>query len=302
MEKTYDFTACRLCPRVCGANRLQGAGFCGAGDKMQIARAALHFWEEPCISGAEGSGTIFFSGCTLGCVFCQNGEISRRKSQKPLLGKVVSKEELQKIAFSLKAQGANNINLVTPCHFAPLVRAALLPIKEQLNIPIVVNTGGYDSPRQLSFFEGLADIYLPDFKFLWAQSAKDYAHAPDYPQVCLAAIVEMVRQVGAPRFDERGMLQRGVIVRHLILPGKRKESMEILRTLRAQFGPDDLLLSLMSQYAPMPGVPKELDRKITTFEYQSVMRLAEELSFAGYFQDRASASTDYIPPFDLTGT
>lgn len=285
---------CTLCPRRCGADRTKGPGFCGAGEKMKIARAALHFYEEPCISGKEGSGTIFFSGCPLGCVFCQNTEISHGKK-----GREITEKELQDFAFSLKKQGANNINLVTPCHFAPQIRSALLPIKNELQLPIAVNTGGYDSLLQLSFFEGLADIYMPDFKFLYEDGAKTYANAPNYKDVCLAAILEMQRQVGPPRFDDRGMLQKGVIVRHLILPGRRKESIEILKTLHSHLGSDQILLSLMSQYTPMKGVPKELDRTITTFEYNSVMKVAEELGFKGYFQQRSSATAEYIPEFDL---
>jgi putative pyruvate formate lyase activating enzyme len=290
---SVNFEKCTLCPRKCGADRKKGVGLCGAGEKIKIARAALHFYEEPCISGKEGSGTVFFSGCPLGCVFCQNAEISSRRK-----GREISKEEFQGYVFSLKEQGANNVNLVTPCHFAPQIRDALLPIKEALGIPIAVNTGSYDTPLQLSFFEGLADIYMPDFKFQ-KESGASLAKAPDYPEIALSAITEMVRQVGRPVFDDRGMLKKGVIVRHLVLPGKRKESMEILRLLRERFSPDDLLLSLMSQYTPMPGVPKELDRTVTSFEYDSVMRVAEELGFEGFFQQRSSAGTKYIPEFDL---
>ena len=287
---------CTLCPRHCGADRTKTEGLCGGGEKMKVARAALHFYEEPCISGKEGSGTVFFSGCPLGCVFCQNGQISRRHE-----GRVIAGEDLVRIAFSLKKQGANNLNLVTPCHFAPQIKDALLPVKEALALPIAINTGSYDTLRQLSFFEGLADIYMPDFKFLYPESGAHCANAPDYPEICLAAIGEMLRQVGAPQYDDRGMLRRGVIVRHLVLPGRRRESMEILRTIKEHFGSEGLLLSLMSQYAPMEGVPKDLDRRVTTFEYESVKKVAEELGFKGYFQYRSSASKDYIPAFDLTG-
>ena len=293
---TYNPGHCTLCPRKCGVNRKNALGFCGGGDKMKVARAALHLWEEPCISGKEGSGTVFFSGCTLSCLFCQNHEISHKR-----FGKEITEKELAAIAFDLKKQGANNINLVTPDHYAPQIRDALLPVKKELALPIAVNTGSYLSPLQLSHFEGLADIYMPDFKFFTSESGKRYANAPDYAEVCLNALEEMVRQVGSPVFDERGMLQKGVIVRHLILPGCRKESIAILEKLKERFSPDELLLSLMSQYTPIPGVPKDLDRRVTTFEYQSVLKVAEGLGFRGYFQDRASASAEYTPAFDLTG-
>lgn len=293
---TFNMKNCTLCPRRCGADRRKRPGLCGGGEKMKVARAALHFYEEPCISGKEGSGTVFFSGCPLGCVFCQNGQISRRHE-----GREIEGEDLVRIAFSLKKQGANNLNLVTPCHFAPQIRDALLPVKEALALPVAINTGSYDTLLQLSFFEGLADIYMPDFKFLNPETAAHCAKAPDYPEICLAAIGEMLRQVGAPQYDDRGMLRRGVIVRHLVLPGRRRESMEILRTIKERFGSERLLLSLMSQYAPMEGVPKDLDRRVTTFEYESVKEVAEELGFKGYFQHRSSASKDYIPAFDLTG-
>lgn len=307
-SSSYDFRNCTLCPRACGANRLAREGFCGVGAELKIARAALHFWEEPCISGKEGSGAIFFSGCPLGCVFCQNREIRSGK-----VGKNVSVERLREICFELKAQGANNINLVTPMHFAPQIREALLPIKKELALPIVVNTGGYDSAMQLDFFKGLADIWLPDFKFFGREESAAFASAPDYAEVCIAALVQMFRQVGKPSFDRRGMLQKGVMVRHLILPSKRKDSIAILKCLSSLFRKDEILLSLMSQYSPMPNAavgqhpqsaPNALEclrRRITTFEQQSVAAVARELDFEGYTQERSSASADFIPPFDLTG-
>lgn len=292
----YNFEHCILCPRACGANRISGKGLCGVGADLKIARAALHFWEEPCISGKKGSGTIFFSGCPLGCVFCQNQDI--RSGEK---GKTVSVERLQEICFELKTLGAHNINLVTPMHFAPQLRAALLPVKKELALPVVVNTGGYDSTAQLSFFEGLADIWLPDFKFFGREDGKFFAAAPDYAEVCTKALSEMFRQVGKPVFDSDGILQKGVMVRHLILPSKRKESIRVLYRLRELFKKDEILLSLMSQYSPMPGAEGFLQRRITTFEQQSVQSIAEELDFEGYFQKRSAASNMYIPPFDLTG-
>lgn len=295
MTESYDFSECRLCPRRCGADRTKGRGLCGVGQSLKIARAALHFWEEPCISGAEGSGTIFFSGCPLRCVFCQNREINGGKGQE------ISARRLQEICFELKAKGANNINLVTPTHFAPQLREALLPIKKELHLPVVVNTGGYDTPEQLGFFEGLADIYLPDFKFGTPEEGAEFAHAPDYERVAEAALSEMHRQVGNPVFDRRGMLQKGVLVRHLILPSRRKESLAALKRLGELFRKEEILLSVMSQFSPLPGAEPPLHRRITTFEQQSVTSFAEELGFEGYFQERSSASEEYIPPFDLSG-
>ena len=292
----YDFKNCTLCPRACGADRETGVGFCGVSEKIKIARAALHMWEEPCISGKNGSGTIFFSGCPLHCVFCQNDVISCGDR-----GKEISEERLRQICFELKSKGAHNINLVTPMHFAPRIRAALLPIKKELALPIVVNTGGYDSLKQLSCFEGLADIYLPDFKFSSPDLAALASHAPDYPQVCEEALVEMLRQVGPPVFDSQGILQKGLVIRHLILPSHRKDSIAALYRLAALFSPDQFLISLMSQFSPRQDAAPPFHRSITTFEQQSVLQIAKDLGFVGYFQDRASASNDYIPPFDLTG-
>ena len=296
MMRTYDFSKCTLCPRACGANRLTGRGICGAGAEIKIARAALHFWEEPCLSGTKGAGTVFFSGCPLHCIYCQNAEISGAGQ-----GIEVSAERFREICFELKAAGAHNLDLVTPTHFAPQVREALEPVKQALGLPIVVNTGGYDSMEQLSFFDGLADIYLPDFKYGSAADAAAFSHASDYPQVAERALREMVRQVGKPVFDGEGLLRSGVIVRHLILPGRRKESLEALRRLRETFSPGEILLSVMSQYCPMPGAQPPLDRKITTFEAKSVCDYAASLGFDGWFQDRASAIKEYIPTFDGTG-
>ena len=295
IKRSYDFTHCTLCPRACKANREEGRGICGVGKELKIARAALNFWEEPCISGKEGSGTVFFSGCPLHCVFCQNREISGGEK-----GKEISKERFVKICFELKAAGANNINLVTPMHYAPQIREALLPIKKDLGLPIVVNTGGYDTEEQIASFEGLADIWLPDFKFTAATGEK-YAHAENYEEVAEKALKLMSKQVGKPVFDERGMLKSGMIVRHLILPGERKESIKALETLGRMFDKDEILLSVMSQYSPMPGSTGNLTRRITTFEQQTVTAVAERLGFEGYFQERSSASEEYIPPFDLTG-
>ena len=216
-------SGCTLCPRMCEADRENGkTGFCGETGEIRAARAALHMWEEPCISGKEGSGTVFFTGCTLRCVFCQNHEIAGSK-----VGKVISEERLAEIFLELQGKGANNINLVTPTHFVPQIIRALQSAKKQgMYLPVVYNTGGYERVETLKMLDGLVDIYLPDFKYLNTDHAKKYSMAEDYPEVAKAALAEMVRQAGKPVFDERGMMKRGVIVRHLLLPGCLAEGKE----------------------------------------------------------------------------
>jgi len=296
MIKDFDFKCCRLCPRGCGSNRTVSSGFCGVGDKLKIARAALHFGEEPCISGESGSGTIFFSGCPLHCVFCQNGNISRE-----CFGAEITSDRLVQICFELKAKGAANINLVTPMHFAPLIRKSLLSVKKELAIPIVVNTGGYDSVETLKYFEGLAGIYLPDFKYASNDTAKKYSQAPNYPEIASAAVKEMLSQTGRPVFDDKGMLKSGVVIRLLVLPGERKDCISVLNIISGLFDPEDIVLSIMSQYTPQKEATGNLARKITEFEYQSVVDEALRLGFSGYMQKRSSASSEYTPDFDLTG-
>lgn len=288
--------SCTLCPRNCGVDRQNKLGFCGVSDTLTLSRAALHHWEEPCISGKGGSGAIFFSGCSLGCVFCQNHIISRGKT-----GTTVKIERMREICFSLKEQGAENINLVTPLHFTPQLLDAILPIKKELVLPIVCNTGGYDKVETLEIAEELFDCYLPDFKFADPDLAARYAHAENYPAVASKAIGEMVRQKGGPKLDARGMLRSGVVVRHLILPGSRKDSIRVLDTLHDLVGSENILLSLMSQYTPQPGALPPLSRKVTEFEYKSVLEHALKLGFKGYMQDRTSASSDFTPAFDGTG-
>ena len=267
------------------------------GSGITVARAALHMWEEPCISGERGSGTIFFSGCSLGCVFCQNIQISRGG-----VGVEISEQRLQQICFELKDKGAHNINLVTPSHFADRIRAALMPIKKELDLPIVCNTGGYDSPEVLECFKGLVDIYLPDYKYGLEDTAKRLSRAQDYPAVAIKALRTMHEQVGAPQFDEKGMMKKGVIVRHLCLPGERKSSVEAIRTLGENFSRESILLSLMRQYTPISGMEGALARRLTSFEYESVKKVAQEYGFEGYYQSSESASESYIPSFDLVGT
>ena len=287
---------CHMCPRECGTSRDKSAlGFCRAPNEYLICRAALHMWEEPPISGKNGSGTIFFGGCNLGCVYCQNRAISR--GQK---GQLMREHELEREILKLCELGAHNINFVTPTHYTLPLAALLERIKPRLPIPVVWNTGGYESIDTLRALDGLVDIYLPDFKYHSPALAKKYSHAEDYPEVAKSAIAEMYRQRGAVRFDKDGMLQSGVIVRHLVLPSHRADSIKVLESLADLLPVCDVRLSLMSQYTPdfvdKDAYP-ELNRRVTSFEYQSVLSVAETLGFEGYFQGRSSATSDYTPDF-----
>ncbi len=294
MEKNY-YINCTLCPRECGADRMsEPPGFCYASDKMRIAKTMLHMWEEPPVSGTRGSGAIFFCGCSLGCVFCQNKKISRGGEA----GQCVSAAELADIMLSLEEVGAHNINLVTPMHFAPSVVKALEIAKPRLSIPVVCNTGGYDKVRTLRMLSGLVDIYLPDFKYFSCELSGEYSAASDYFEVASAAISEMYRQVGAYR-EQSGLAKRGLIVRHLVLPGAREDSKKVLDALLELVPIKDIRLSLMGQYTPdfYDGEEKALKRRITTFEYNSVLEYAIALGFDGFFQERSSADKRYTPEF-----
>ena len=291
---------CRLCPRDCNAKRTSetGGGFCGMGVLPSLARAALHFWEEPCISGTRGSGTVFFTGCTLQCVFCQNAEISTSSFH----GKTVTPEQLSGIFRNLVEQGAHNINLVNPTHFVTAIVEALR--FRPLPVPVVYNSGGYESVKTLRMLEGLVDIYLPDCKYGNPEIAKRYSNAADYEEVALAAIGEMVRQRGAPVFDADGMLQSGVLVRHLILPGNTKNSIRVLDRLRERFG-EKILVSLLAQYLPCGRVDAahfpEINRRITKRELEKVEDYLFASGLDGYVQERESAQQTYIPKFDFDG-
>ena len=293
--------ACRLCPRECDVNRLKGKkGFCGVDAKVMVARAALHMWEEPCISGKEGSGAVFFSGCSLGCGFCQNRRISRGQS-----GKQITIEHLVDIFLNLQEQKANNINLVTAGQFLPQVAEALKRAKARgLHIPVVYNSSGYEKTEMLNMLDGLVDIYLPDFKYMDPELAGKYSHAKDYPQVAELALEEMVRQTGMPEFDSRGMMKRGVIVRHLLLPGHVKNSKNVLKYLYKTYG-DKIYISMMNQYTPMPGIEKRfknLGRTITQKEYDEVVDYAIDLGVEnGFIQEGETAKESFIPQFDDTG-
>ena len=290
---------CYLCPRLCGADREAGEyGFCGQGAQMRVARADLHMFEEPPISATRGSGTVFFSGCSLRCVFCQNKAISRAKGND--IGREVSVSELCEIFFSLKEKGAHNINLVTPTHFADKIAEALLRVKSELAIPVVYNSSGYERVETLKTLEGLVDIYMPDFKYGSSECAALYSSASDYVEVASSAISEMFRQTVEPVFSPDGLLLRGTLVRHLVLPSHRKDSMSVLDKLASIVPPDKILISVMSQYTPEFALDcpyKELHRRVTSFEYNSVVEYAAKLGFTGFTQSRASASSVYTPDF-----
>lgn len=289
---------CKLCPRNCGIDRTVSRGFCKAGDSIKIARAALHFWEEPCISGKNGSGTIFFSHCNLVCAYCQN-----RKISKGGFGKEISCEKLGDIFLALEDKGAHNINLVTPTPYVPLIIKALDAVRHRLTIPIVYNCGGYEKPEIIKILDDYVDIYLTDCKYYSNELSAKYSAAADYCYFAFSSLCEMIKTKGAPVFRD-DIIQKGVIVRHLVLPSCRKDSMEILKKLRENFEPSDFVLSLMSQYFPPCTLEKfpELSRKITSFEYNSVTDFALELGFDGaYIQSRESANDDFVPDFNLNG-
>ena len=290
---------CNLCPRQCGANRNIEKGRCGCGGKIKAARAALHLWEEPCISGSRGSGTVFFSGCTLKCCYCQNHQISHG-----IFGKEISEERLAEIFLELQEQGAHNINLVSATPYTPWICKALELARPALHIPVVFNCGGYERAETIRALEGYVDVYLPDIKYFSSELSQRYSDAADYFEVTSQAVQEMISQTGGPQYDSEGMLQKGVIIRHLVLPGARRDSMAILQWIAAHLPKDRFLLSLMSQYTPTANTKAfpEIDRRITSLEYESVVAEAVCLGLTGGFmQQRSSASEVFIPPFDLEG-
>lgn len=291
---------CILCPRNCGINRDCGSkGFCGESSSVRIARAALHFWEEPVISGDNGSGAVFFTGCNLKCIFCQNASIAASE-----VGKEVSIETLAEIFLKLQGEGANNINLVTASHYVPQVAESIrIARKLGLEIPIVYNTSSYEKPETLRLLDGLVDIYLPDFKYMDAKLAKAYSKAEGYPEVAQAAIAEMYRQAGKPAFDDAGFMRKGVIVRHLVMPGAVGNAKAVIDYLYGTYG-DNIYISLMNQYTPMKEFAEypELNRKVTKREYEKVIRYALDLGVENAFiQEGETAKESFIPAFDLTG-
>ncbi len=291
---TYNH--CTLCPRACGVNREQGQkGFCRSTDEIVIARAAAHYWEEPVISGSFGSGAVFFSGCTLGCAFCQNTKISHEHFGTP-----VTTARLREIFENLVDEGCQNINLVTPTHYLPSILPALTP---KLPVPVVYNCGGYETVETLKQLEGLVDIYLPDFKYSNNILAKKLSNAPHYYETAAGAILEMYRQTGPYRIEDEQMVS-GVLLRHLILPGQIDNSLGVLDWVADHFQPGDILFSLMSQYVPMGRAKtmKGFDRSITEVEYDAVLSYMELLGISdGYTQDFQAATEEYIPDWDLTG-
>lgn len=287
---------CLRCPRQCGVDRSVQYGFCGESEEIRIARAAPHMWEEPPISGQNGSGTIFFSGCNLRCIYCQNHEIAVSH-----LGYPVSADQLLRIFFDLQAQGVHNINLVTAGHYVK----ELLPVLQKakgagLQIPILWNSSGYESAETIRMLEGLIDIYLPDFKYINPKTAKEYSNAPDYPEIAKLSLAEMVRQTGAPQIDkETGLMTRGVQVRHLVLPGHAQESRQILWYLCQTYG-NGIGYSIMNQYTPMPQMKDHplLSRRVTAQEYENVIRYAKQIGIENAFtQEGEAACESFIPEF-----
>ena len=293
-------TQCVLCPRRCGADRERGeTGFCGADGTVRVARAGLHMWEEPPLSGAKGSGTVFFSGCSLRCVYCQNRAISQG-----LAGKTVSVERLADIFLEQQARGAHNLNLVTADHYIPQVLVALAQAKARgFDLPVVWNCSGYQSRKSLELLEGAVDIWLTDFKYLSPERAARYSQAPDYPEVAWAAAEEMFRQQPEVVFDDDGLMLRGVIFRHLLLPGGLEDSKNVLQKLFSCFG-NRVYYSLMSQYTPMSGLAAfpELQRKVSADEYDELVDFCVDLGMENAFvQEGEAAAESFIPAFDGEG-
>lgn len=287
---------CNLCPRKCNTDRSVNKGFCKAGDKLTLGRAGLHFWEEPCISGTGGSGAVFFSGCNMGCIFCQNMPLSRGKA-----GKEISEKRLREIFSELIYLGADNINLVTPSHFVPLIAKALS--REKLPVPVIYNTSAYEEADTLKMLEGLVDIYLPDLKYVNRDISRALSNAPDYFEKALPAIKEMYRQTGDCRFDEDDMLTKGIIIRHLVLPGFLENTYDVIDCVSESFG-EGVMFSLMSQYTPPKKELKypSLNRRLTQEEYEKATDYMYLSGIEnGFVQELSSAKEEYTPEFDLTG-
>lgn len=286
---------CTLCPRNCGVDRSVTTGYCGVGRDVTVARASLHHFEEPCISGTGGSGAIFFSGCNMGCVFCQNKDISRQA-----YGKKITPQRLAEIFHELEISGAQTVNLVTPTHFVPQICEAFEIYRP--SVPVVYNTSGYEKVDTLSLINPYVDVYLPDMKYADPVLAQKYSFAPDYPSVAMEAIAYMTEQKPVPAYNDDGIMTCGVIVRHLVLPGETDNSVKVLEMLAPFKG--KFLLSLMSQYTPLYSVDghPNLNRKITPLEYKRVLAYADRLGLTdGFMQELCSASEDFVPEFNLTG-
>lgn len=292
--------SCNICPNECGINRLEGElGICKAGLRPKVAMASLHYWEEPCISGEKGSGTVFFSNCNLGCAFCQNYRISHQG-----FGKEISIEELSQIFLKLQGQGALNINLVSATQYIPQVAEALKIAKEKgLTIPVVYNSNGYESSEGLKILEGLIDVYLPDLKYYNNEYSVKYSSARDYFDHACKAILAMYKQVGVPLYDEDGLIKKGLMIRHLLLPGLKEDSKKVLKWIKDNL-PLEIPISLMVQYTPVYKALEmdEINRRITEDEYEEIIDYFFEIGLEnGLAQDYSSATTDYTPNFDLSG-
>ena len=297
-----EYSACRLCPRNCGVDRNITKGYCKEGSVLHVSRAALHMWEEPCISGTSGSGTVFFSGCNMGCVFCQNKRISRGE-----VGKYIEISRLVEIFFELKEKGANNINLVTADMFIPSVRRAIVSARDQgFDLPFLLNTSSYLNADVVKSLEGLIDIYLPDFKYIRDEDAIRYSHAPGYTEAAKAAIDEMVRQQPGCEFVDIGgesIIQRGVVIRHLLMPGMLIQAKMIVRYLHERYG-DNVYLSIMNQFTPNGEIDEypEINRTITEKEYDSLIDYAADIGVVnGFMQVGETAKESFIPEFDCQG-
>lgn len=287
---------CNMCPRKCGTDREKNTGLCGMTDKIKIARAELHFWEEPCISGTRGSGTVFFSGCPLKCVYCQNSEISSGG-----FGKEITVQRLSCIFRELEEKGAHNINLVTPTHYSEQILKALKIYRP--HIPIVYNCSGYENTETLKKFENIVDIYLTDIKYFDSDVSEKYSKAENYFEVTSEAVKEMIRQQPENIFDDNGIMSKGVIIRHLVLPLNLTQTRKILGWIKENL-PDNVIISLMSQYIPMGKACeyKEINRRLTTREYEKALDMFDEFGFEnGFMQELSSSKEDFIPPFNLDG-
>lgn len=301
------YSNCTLCPRSCGADRYSGVGFCGSGAVMRVARIAPHYWEEPFLSGqgieepVRGSGTVFFCGCNLGCVYCQNYKISRgKKGGAEQLGREYSPSELADEFLRLEQTGVHNINLVTAGHFLPSVAESISIARARgLSLPTVYNSSGYEKAESLRLLDGLIDIYLPDIKYFSKKYASDYSFAPDYPEVVRSAVLEMYRQTGKPIFDEKGFMLSGTAIRHLILPGCDGDSAKIVEWVYDTFGTDGVCLSLMNQYTPVVETDyPELSERLPKKAYLRVIEKAQELGIRRIFtQEDGTASESFIPDF-----
>ncbi len=294
----HMYEECTLCPRNCHADRTKAGGFCKAGSRPRLAKAMLHKWEEPCIAGTRGSGAIFFSGCTLKCIYCQNFDISHDN-----FGADIDAERLADIVLELQDSGAQTVEFITGTQFIPDIIYALDKVKHKLDIPTVFNCGGYESEDSIKLLDGYIDVYLPDIKYFSDELAFKYSGAPHYFETAAAAVHEMIRQTGKPQFGDDGIMTNGVIIRHLVLPNCRHDSIRLMEELAAGFDKDSFLISLMSQYTPFYKAKeiKELSRRLTSLEYDSVLRRIEELGFNGFMQEKSSAKEEYTPVFDLSG-